>query len=353
MTAAAPSALHLLGSAGDGGAETYFVDLVTALHEANLPTAAAIRPHAARQQALAGVPLTTAPFGGPLDFATKPRLAAFARERRACVLVAWMNRAARHAPSGPWSRVGRLGGYYDLKYYRGFDRLVGNTRDIRDWIVAQGWPAERADYIPNFAEPRDAGPPFDSRVARASLDTPEGVPLLLGMGRLHPSKAHDVSLQALARIPEAYLWIAGAGPDEAALKSLADDLGVAPRVRFLGWRTDASALYRAADLCVFPSRYEPLGNTVIQAWAHGLPIVAAASAGPASLIRDGQDGRLTPVDDVPAFAAAVRDLLADPAAARALAAAGRARVAAEFSKAAVVDRWRRLFTDLEARRCAA
>ena len=48
-------------------------------------------------------------------------------------------------------------------------------------------------------------------------------------------------------------------------------------MRFLGWRTDPSALYRSADVCVFPSRYEPLGNVVIQAWAHGLPVAAAAS----------------------------------------------------------------------------
>ena len=96
-------------------------------------------------------------------------------------------------------------------------------------------------------EPADAAP-----VPRESLDTPPDAPLLLGMGRLHDAKAHDVSLQALAELPDAHLWIAGAGPQEAKLKAMAEALGVAPRVRFLGWRTDASALYRSADVCVFP-----------------------------------------------------------------------------------------------------
>jgi glycosyltransferase involved in cell wall biosynthesis len=263
-------------------------------------------------------------------------------------MVAWMNRAARHAPDGPWARVGRLGGYYDLKNYRGFDTLVGNTPDIRDWIIGQGCPPDRALYIPNFAEaePGQAEP-------RAAHDTPEGAPLLLGMGRLHEAKAHDVSLKALVQLPDAWLWIAGAGPLEAELKRLAAELGVADRVRFLGWRTDAGALYRAADVCVFPSRYEPLGNTVIQAWAYGLPVVAASSAGPASLICDGENGLLVPIDDVNALACAVRSVLADRALALELSRAGRAEVVADFSKAAVVERWRGLFEILGADQCAA
>jgi glycosyltransferase involved in cell wall biosynthesis len=124
---------------------------------------------------------------------------------------------------------------------------------------------------------------------------------------------------------------------------MAAALGVAGRVRFLGWRTDASALYRAADVCVFPSRYEPLGNVVIQAWAHGLPVVAAASQGPAALIRDGEDGLLVPVDEADALAQAVRRLLDDPGLRAGAAQAGIARVAGEFSPAAVVAQWRALF----------
>lgn len=347
---APPPTLHLLGSSGEGGAETYFIELVKALHAAGLPTEAAIRYNDEREAVLheAGVETGILPFGGPFDFSTRSRVAKAARAMGAGVLVAWMSRAARHAPQGPWRRIGRLGGYYDLKYYRGFDRLVGNTRDICDWIAGQGWPAERVSYIPNFAEAGD-----DAPVDRATLDTPAGVPLLLGMGRLHPSKAHDVSLAALAQIPDAWLWIAGSGPLEAELKAKASELGVADRVRFLGWRNDAGALYRTADVCVFPSRYEPLGNTVIQAWAHGLPVVAAASKGPASLIRDGEDGRLTPIDDADAFASAVRELIADASLRAKFADAGRARVGAEFSRDAVIALWRDLFEAAGDASCAA
>jgi glycosyltransferase involved in cell wall biosynthesis len=335
------SVLHLLGSAGEGGAETYFVELVAALRAAGLEQACAIRANPGREKALAaaGVPVRTLGFGGPLDFLTRAGVAGTARNANARLLVAWMNRAARHAPAGPWARIGRLGGYYKLKNYRGFEALVANTQDIMDWVIAQGWPADRVTHIPNFA----AAPEEVTPIARAELGTPEGAPLLLGMGRLHTAKAHDVSLKALKALPEAYLWIAGAGALEDQLKALAQSLGVLERVRFLGWRSDASALYRLADVCVFPSRYEPLGNVVIQAWAHGLPVVAAASQGPAALIRDGEDGLLVPIDDDAALAERVGGLLADPMQRIRLIQNGHARVEAEFSKAAVVAQWRELF----------
>ncbi|MES2034627.1 MAG: glycosyltransferase [Pseudomonadota bacterium] len=340
------SVLHLLGSRGDGGAETYFVDLVAALHDAGSEQACAIRRNPGRSRALAeaGVVARSFGFGGPLDILTRPGVAAFARRMRAGVLVAWMNRAARHAPSGPWKRIGRLGGYYSLKYYRGFDHLVGNTRDIVDWIVAQGWPSDRVSYIPNFAAAAEDGAP----VSRASLDTPEDAPLLLGMGRLHEAKAHDISLKALTLIPEAYLWIAGDGPLEAKLKAMATALGVEDRVRFLGWRTDAGALYRTADVCVFPSRFEPLGNVVIQAWAHGLPVVAADSQGPGALIQHGDDGILVPIDEAEPLADGIKAILADPMLKIRLIQNGHARVDSEFSKDAVVAEWRSLFSRLGA-----
>jgi glycosyltransferase involved in cell wall biosynthesis len=337
------SVLHLLGTAGEGGAETYFVDLLRALARAGLPQAAAIRPNANREAALAAIQAPTGVFrfGGPIDLLTKPKIARFAVKHDVKLALAWMNRAARHTPRGPWARIGRLGGYYNLKYYRGFDELVANTEDIADWIVNQGWPAGQVRCIPNFA----AAPPDAAPADRAVLNTPADAPLLLSMGRLHEAKAHDVTLQALVAVPDAFLWIAGVGPLEAKLKAMAAALGVADRVRFLGWRTDASALYRAADVCVFPSRYEPLGNVVIQAWAHGLPVVAAASQGPAALIRDGEDGLLTPIDDADALAANIRRLLDDGALRAELARAGLERVEGEFSETAVVAQWRSLFAD--------
>ena len=337
------SLAHTLGSAVNGGAEAYFVSLVGAFARAGISQHVALRAHAAREAAMAAlsVPTRVLPFAKHFDFTTAPAIAAMAREADVRIILAWMNRAASLTPPGPWKRVGRLGGYYKLKNYRGFDALVGNTQDIADWVVRQGWPKERVHYIPNFAA-AGAGDKLD----RAKLDTPPDAPLLLGMGRLHESKAHDVSLRALQKLPDAYLWIAGDGPESDALRAQAEALGVSNRVRFLGWRDDAPALYRSADVVVFPSRFEPLGNVVIQAWAHGVPIVAAKSAGPGVLIRDGGDGFLVEVEDSEGLAAKTRTLLANASLRQAFIAAGARRVETEFSEGAVVAQWKALFEKL-------
>lgn len=332
-------AVQLLGSAKDGGAETYFLALAEALQASGVAQACAVRPHAGRVRRLGeiGAPVLEAPFGGLLDPFTAGRVKRFARRQDAGALIAWMNRAALHTPKGPWGRIGRLGGYYGLKYYRGFDQLVANTRDIERWIVRRGWPADKVSYIPNFAAPGE-GEPIDRR----TLDTPADAPLLLAMGRLHANKAHDISIRALADLPETYLWIAGSGPLEAELKALAMQIGVSERVRFLGWRDDAPSLYRTADACLFPSRFEPLGNVVIQAWAHGLPVVAAMSDGPAGLIRPEEDGILVPINDPRALALAARRLILDAGLRRRLSEAGSARIQDEFSASRVVAQWRTL-----------
>jgi len=334
------SLVQTLGSAVNGGAETYFLSLTGAFWRAGVTQAAAIRAHKGRENELQsfGVPTRVLPFSKPFDFTTPGAIGALARAHKARIIIAWMNRAASLTPAGPWKRIGRLGGYYKLKNYRDYDALVGNTQDIVDWIVREGWPKERAHYIPNFA-----GRGHGGKIDRSTFDTPIDAPLLLGMGRLHTSKAHDVSLRALTQLPDAYLWIAGDGPDEAILKSEAIDLGIADRVRFLGWRDDAPALYRTADVCVFPSRFEPLGNVIIQSWAHGLPVIAARSAGPGALIRDGEDGFLIDIDDAEGLAVKTRALLADKDLSARFAANGAKRVETEFSESAVVAQWRTLF----------
>jgi glycosyltransferase involved in cell wall biosynthesis len=249
-----------------------------------------------------------------------------------------MSRATQLCPRGDFVHVARLGGYYDLKYYRRCDHLIGNTRDIVTYLVRAGWPEDRAHYLPNFV-PEMTAPAID----RASLKTPGAAPLALALGRLHENKGFDVLLEAVARAPGLFLWLAGEGPLRAALEAQAARLEIASRVRFLGWREDAGALLAAADMLVCPSRHEPLGNVVIEAWAAGRPVVAAASAGPAALIRDGETGLLVPLEDADALAQAMTRLAQDGTLRSQLAAAGRAAHAAEYSEATVVAQYRRFF----------
>ncbi|MFC3126870.1 glycosyltransferase [Pseudoroseomonas globiformis] len=326
---------QIMAGASMGGAEGFFERLSIALHESGDAVLPAIRHDAGRAARLeaAGLAPLQLPFGGPLDLMTRPLLGRALRRFRPNVAVAWMNRAAAKAPRGAWPLVGRLGGYYDLKYYRRCDHLVGNTRDLARWITAQGWPAERTHYLPNFvAEMGDAKP--------ATLDLPPEAPVLLGLGRLHRNKGFDTALRALALLPRAVLLLAGEGPEREALHRLAAELELGDRVRFLGWRQDAAALLAACDVFLCSSRHEPLGNMVIEAWSARRPVVAAAAQGPSELIHDGRTGMLVPPEDHRAMAAAIAALLADPARREVLATAGRAAYAAEFAQAPVLARWR-------------
>jgi len=249
-----------------------------------------------------------------------------------------MNRACRALPRGPWVNVGRLGGYYDLKYYRNCDHLVCNTADIKNYVIGHDWPVGRAHFIPNFC-PVDDSPAIE----RSQFDTPKNAIVLLVLARLHSVKGIDVALRALRDIDDAILWIAGDGPERASLRSLSISLGVSERVRFIGWRSDRSALLKAANVCLVPSRYEPFGNVVINAWTHGVPLIASASKGPSQLVRNGEDGLLFPVEEFHALSAAVKRIVSDPVLAASLVENGKARVSSEFSEEVVVHQYRELF----------
>src|SRR5262249_26461488 len=155
----------------------------------------------------------------------------------------------------------------------------GVTPDIVAHMLARGIPRARAHLVPTFPA-LEVGPPVD----RASLATPGDAIVLLTLSRLHEKKGLDVLIDALAELPRCIAWIAGDGPLEKDLKARAARLGVADRVRFLGWRTDRGALLAAANICVLPSRWEPFGTVMLEAWAAGTPLLAAASKGPAALI---------------------------------------------------------------------
>lgn len=330
--------LQAMAGAPHGGAEAFFERLAIALGAAGETQRLVIRRDAQRAARLraAGLTVDEVPFSGVFDLVSTRRIARIAAEFKPRVVLTWMSRATIFCPHhGDFVHVARLGGYYDLRYYKRCHHLIGNTRALCDWIAGQGWPKERVHYLPNFADATPLPP-----LPRASLATPDGAPLALALGRLHPNKGFDRLLEAVAQVEGLYLWLAGEGPLDHALKRQARALGIESRVRFLGWRQDVAALFAASDMLVCSSRSEPLGNTIIEAWAARVPVIASAASGPAELIEAGKTGILVPVDDAMALADAMRALAADPARRAALAEAGHAAFAAQFSEAAVVARYR-------------
>jgi glycosyltransferase involved in cell wall biosynthesis len=328
--------LQAMAGASHGGAETFFVRLAGALERDGQEQRVLIRrdPARAAQLRAAGVEVAEAAFGGRFDFATGRAFRRGIKSWRPDIVLSWMSRATRFCPRGDFVHLARLGGYYDLKYYRHCDHLIGNTQSIVDYALSHGWARGRVHYLPNFVP--DPGP-------RARARREDGNVRALALGRLHPNKAFDVLLDALALAPGIDLWIAGDGDLLGALRAQAGRLGLDGRVRFLGWQDDVWSLLDAADFLVCPSRLEPLGNVVIEAWAAGLPVVATTSAGPAALISDETDGLLVPIGDAAALGAAMTRLSGDSVLRGSLAEAGRKSYEADYTEAAVVARYRELF----------
>ena len=325
---------HVMAGAVNGGAEMFYERLCVAQQEAGDAVLPVIRRNPARAGLLraAGMAPVELGFGTALDLFTRPRIRRALTAFRPRVAVAWMSRAGMHLPRGDWVNVGRLGGYYDLRYYRSCDHLVGNTRGIVAWLRRQGWAAEKTHYLPNFVA--------DFGETAPAADVPRGAKLLLGLGRLHADKGFDIAIRALKLVPGAVFMIAGEGPERGALEALARREGVADRVVFLGWRRDAGALLRAADVFVCSSRVEPLGNMVIEAWSARRPVVAVAADGPGELLRDGADGLLVPHEDPAALAEGIARVLEDADLAARLATNGRARFEGAFAQASVLAQWR-------------
>ena len=226
-----------------------------------------------------------------------------------------------------------------MKNYEGCDHIIANTPGILEFVRKEGWPSDKAHLISNFSSLKKF-PPID----RALFETPEDAKVVLAMGRLDWSKGFDVLIEAVAQLPENFiLWLAGVGPDEVALKTQTQRLGLEQRVRFLGWRNDASALYQTADVYVMSSRDEPLGNVVLEAFESGVPVVAVESPGPSWIITDRQDGVIVPKLDAQSMANAIKEIVEDEALKNKLVENARITVQERFSKAAILRQYRKLY----------
>jgi glycosyltransferase involved in cell wall biosynthesis len=251
------------------------------------------------------------------------------RRFRPDVVMSWLPRAAQRVPPGPWVHAAHIGWYRGLDCYESVERVVVPQPDMVRHYRELGFAGE-ITVLPYFAQSRQLPP-----VARDAFGTPPEAPVVLGMGRFDHTKGFDLALTALAALPRVILWLAGEGEEEPALRRLAAELGVADRVRFLGWRSDTSALLSRASAMVMPSRWqEALGLVVLEAWEAGTPVVSTDTPGPRYLIRDHDAGLLVPIDDAAALAAALGRVLDEPALAARLVANGRARFQSSFTEAA-------------------
>lgn len=332
--------MQVIAGRRHGGAELFFERHAMAMSATGIDQQVVIRndPAWAARLRANGITVHQARFGGVLDFSTKRVVAGHAKAFQPDVVLTWMKRGTIRTPAGKHLLCGRLDGYYNLKYYRHCDHLIGITPGLRRYLTDHGWPEDRAHYLPNFVDEEPA-----AAADRGQFETPPDAPLVFALGRLHPVKGFGMLLAAMVGIPDGFLWLAGEGPERKALTAQAEALGIARRVRFLGWRDDIPSLMAAADVMAFPSRHESFGHVMLEAWAQGRAVVSTNTAGPGETIRNGENGVLVANGDRAAFTVALRQLIDDPTLRCALGKAGRETLDQHFSKAAVVRQYQAFF----------
>lgn len=228
------------------------------------------------------------------------------------------------------------------------DAVIVPSEYLRRMVIGWGAPPERVTVIVNALAPDAAASARSQDDARAKLDLPPG-PLLLTVARLTAWKGVDSLLRALARVPDVRLLIAGDGPEEARLRSLAETLSLGDRARFLG-RVDRAALpdyFRAADYTALYSGYEGLPHVLLESLLSGTPVIASDKGGNPEVVRHGENGLLVPYPDEGALAAALEVAFSGDT--RARLAAGSAAGLERFRWPALVEQTASLLERIAAR----
>jgi phosphatidylinositol alpha 1,6-mannosyltransferase len=219
-------------------------------------------------------------------------------------------------------RLGRPGQAFAWRWLRGIHNGAARTL-APSTVTATGLLGQGIGNVwlwGRGVDTRRFDPARRSRELRARL-APDGEVIAGYVGRLATEKRVEL-LAGITALEKVRLVIVGAGPAEATLRQRL------PRAAFLGERRgeELAAIYASLDVFVHSGPYETFGQTLQEAAASGLPVVAPAAGGPLDLVADGVTGYLVPPSDPDAFTAAVARLAADPAARAAFGAAGRRRV---------------------------
>ncbi len=294
---------------------------------------------------------------GPAALRSLAALRRLIRDTGARLLHANGSRAMAYA--GP---AGRLAGRPVVWHVRvaerepALDRVLAGLAAVV--VVNSRAVAARFDWarpgkvrcIYNGVDPARFRPSAPPPGLRATLGLPEGALVVGSVGRFVAYKGYDRLLEAARlvhdRRPDVHWLLVGDGELRPALEAQCRQLDLKEVVHFLGWREDVPALLTLSDVFVLPSLGEHFGRVLIEAMATARPVVATAAGGVPEIVRDGETGLLVPPADAAALARATLDLLADPARAARLGAAGRRRVETEFGLARHVAAIEALYDEL-------
>jgi glycosyltransferase involved in cell wall biosynthesis len=242
---------------------------------------------------------------------------------------------------------------------RDADAFVAMSRRIRSEMLAAGVAEEKAILIPHGVDTSRLVPASGEERTRARLQLglPAEACVIVYTGRLLRGKGLETLLAAFvrvaARVPEAHLLVVGSGAGQALsveeeLRRAALASGLGPRVIFTGRLDDVGTALRASDVFAFPSLYEGLGISLVEAAAVGLPAVGSRTGGIVDVIEDGASGWLVTPGAVEELAARLEELAADASLRARFGRRAREIAAARFDEGQALIRYRALLAEAAA-----
>lgn len=362
--------LYLMEALRIGGAERGFLRMARALDRERFQLAiGTLLPGGPLEPEIRALGIPIVPFArrGRFDLSPVSRLARYIRDERIDIVhgMHWLSNL--FAELGAWrcpqtavigstvgmvyddSRHGQARLLLDRLCWRRMDVMTVNGAKLGTYLTERGFPAQRLRVVLNGVDVPNERllTPETRAAARARLGVCADVPLVGIVARLDPVKDHPTFLRAAAllreRLPDAQFALVGGGPEQVALESLADSLGIREAVVFTGEVPDAAAYLPAFDVSVLCSRFEGLPTALLEAGSWALPLVSTPAGGATEVVVEGRTGLLAPIGDAERLAERVGELLADRARARTLGMAARAHVIERFSLAAMMAHFESIY----------
>lgn len=354
--------LHTEASLGLGGQEIRILGEVRWLGDHGWDALVACQPESRLfgEARAAGLSVVALPMRGAWDLAALLRLRGLIRQRRVGLVHthssvdSWLAGLAAKSLGLPVVRsrhvsipiLRRRALVYHLA-----DRIITSGAGVKAVVAGAGIPERRIVSIPAGVDTARFHPGVSGRAVRRELGLGADEPVVGLVANVRGSKGHNVFLEAareiVATMPAARFLIVGEGVGEDDVRRRVEALGLSQHAVMTGFRRDIPEVMAALDVLTLPSiRSEAISQVVPQALAVGTPVVASTVGGSPEIIRDGETGRLVPPGDAHALARAILKMLADPAAARAMARAGgdmvRARLTVDASMRATTREYETL-----------
>jgi len=299
--------LNAMFSKGLGGIEQVFLDYTQALKLGKHEVLPVMHPAANVVSKVSGRYASVKNFGKFDVFAVHKLRKLIEVENPQCIIThgnratALMRMATKAVP------IIAVCHNYKFKPLIGSSAIITITEHLKNEVEKAGQAKGSVFHVPNFIQL-----PEDAKYIKPQY---RKVPVIGYIGRLVHKKGVDVLINSLLKIKESgekfKCVIAGDGEERSKLEKLTAKLGLQNEVNFMGWAEDKKEFFKSIDILCVPSRHEPFGIVLLEAFLHSTPMVVTKSEGPMEIIKDGKDGLLCDIDDVESLAKCTIKLLKD------------------------------------------